>query len=70
MSQGDRLAHTLQRIGCPKANHFTAESLEWLFENQPCLPFLEWFSDNISADNVLTDDELKRLDPFYWLFCT
>ncbi|XP_031556301.1 HAUS augmin-like complex subunit 3 [Actinia tenebrosa] len=62
MSQGDRLARTLQRIGCPKAKHFTGESLEWLFENQPSLPFLEWFCDNISGDNVLSEDELTRYE--------
>jgi hypothetical protein len=60
MSQGERLARTLHRIDCPKAKEFTAESLEWLFENQASLPFLEWFCDNISSDNVLTEDELKR----------
>lgn len=64
MSQGDRLVRALQSIGCPTAKDLTGESLEWMFENDSCVPFLDWFVGVIESDtsreNVVTDDELAR----------
>jgi len=64
MSQGDRLLRAIERIGCPLAKDLTGEGLEWMFELESCLPFLEWFVECVESDvkreNVVTDDELKR----------
>lgn len=64
MSHGDRLVRSLRRIGCPSAKDLTGESLEWMFENESCISFLEWFVDciesDIDGDNTVTDDEITR----------
>jgi len=61
MSQGGRILRALTRIGYPKANEFEADTLEWLFDCETVVPFLEWLSENIHETNVLSADDLKRL---------
>ncbi|XP_059173797.1 HAUS augmin-like complex subunit 3 [Physella acuta] len=51
---------TLKRIGYPGSNALDPLALEWAFENPSTLPFLEWFCNNISEDNVLTKEELEE----------
>lgn len=55
---GKRLIDALKRIGYHDES-LSAESVDWLFENECMLPFLEWFCDNLSSLNVLTADEVK-----------
>ena len=60
MSQGGRILRSLTRIGYPKANEFEADTLEWLFDCESVVPFLEWLSENIHETNVLSAEDLKR----------
>ena len=47
----------LKRIGYH--GNLSAESFDWMFENEDTLPFLEWFCDSLHGQNVVTDEELK-----------
>ena len=60
MNQGAKILGALSRIGYPKANEFEGDSLEWLFDCESVVPFLEWFCDNIHESNVLSVEDLKR----------
>ena len=60
MSQGGRILRALTRIGYPKANEFEADTLEWLFDCESVVPFLEWLCENIHETNVLSAEDLKR----------
>lgn len=52
----------MTRIGYPKANEFEADTLEWLFDCESVVPFLEWLCENIHETNVLSAEDLKRYD--------
>lgn len=60
MNQGAKILSTLSRIGYPKANQFEGDSLEWLFDCESIVPFLEWFFENIHESNVVSLEDLKR----------
>ena len=60
MSQGGRILRALTRIGYPKANEFEGDTLEWLFDCETVVPFLEWLCENIHESNVLSVEDLKR----------
>ena len=60
MSQGRRFVRQLSRIGYPKADEFEGDSLEWLFDCESLVPFLEWFCENIHETNVLSQEDLNR----------
>lgn len=60
MSQGKRFVRALSRIGYPKADEFEGDSLEWLFDCESLVPFLEWFCENIHETNVLSQEDLNR----------
>lgn len=62
MSQGKRIVRALSRIGYPKAEEFEGDSLEWLFDCESLVPFLEWFCENIHETNVLSQEDLTRFD--------
>ncbi|XP_073259041.1 HAUS augmin-like complex subunit 3 [Porites lutea] len=62
MSQGKRFVRALSRIGYPKADEFEGDSLEWLFDCDSLVPFLEWFCENIHETNVLSQEDLNRFD--------
>ena len=51
---------TFPVIGYPKANEFEADTLEWLFDCEAVVPFLEWLCENIHETNVLSAEDLKR----------
>ena len=67
MSQGGRILRVLTRIGYPKANEFEPDTLEWLFDCESVVPFLEWLCENIHETNVLSAEDLKRWVKY--LFC-
>jgi sugar phosphate isomerase/epimerase len=54
---GIRFVDALKRIGYH--GNLSAESFDWMFENEDTLPFLEWFCDSLHGQNVVTDEELK-----------
>ena len=57
---GKRFVDTLKRISYD--GNLSAESFEWMFENEHTLPFLEWFCDSLHGRNVVTDEELKGFE--------
>ncbi|XP_062578484.1 HAUS augmin-like complex subunit 3 [Saccostrea cucullata] len=59
MSAQQMLA-VLRDLGYPKAGKLDPKGLEWMFENDAMLPFLEWFCNSISAANVLTKEEMEQ----------
>lgn len=60
MNQGAKILSALSRIGYPKVNQFEGDSLEWLFDSESIVPFLEWFFENIHESNVVSLEDLKR----------
>ena len=60
MSQGGRILRALSRIGYPKVGELEGDTLEWLFDCNSLVPFLEWFCDNIHTSNVVSDEDLQR----------
>jgi sugar phosphate isomerase/epimerase len=54
---GKRFVDTLRRINYD--GNLSAESFDWMFENEHTLPFLEWFCDSLHGQNVVTDEELQ-----------
>lgn len=62
---GLRFVDALKRIGYE--GNLCAESFDWTFEHEAILPFLEWFCDSIHAQNILSDDELKRYCRLFYL---
>ena len=47
MSQGAGLVQTIHRVSYLKASEFQGDSLDWEFEYDGVVPFLEWFCDKI-----------------------
>ena len=60
MNQGERILRVLSRIGYPKADEFEGDTLDWLFDCEPLIPFLEWLCENVHESNVLSVEDLKR----------
>ena len=57
---GAQFLHTLKELGYPGADSLDAQSLDWMFENRAIVPFLDWFSTNIHASNLLQPEELQQ----------
>lgn len=52
----------LQRIDYPGIHQYEPYNFDW-FVYQPGLePFLTWIIQNLSNENILTEDELIRFD--------
>ena len=60
MDSSRQLIETLRQIGYPHADSLDPNSIEWSFENGATLPFLKWFCNNISTENVITEREIER----------
>nr|XP_053637534.1 HAUS augmin-like complex subunit 3 isoform X1 [Cherax quadricarinatus]XP_053637535.1 HAUS augmin-like complex subunit 3 isoform X1 [Cherax quadricarinatus] len=62
---GERLVSHLQLLDVPGTDHLKGENYDWLFLENPSSPlpaFLEWFTENISANDVLTDEDLNEYE--------
>ena len=57
----------LSRIGYPKASEFEGDTLEWLFDYDSVVPFLEWLCENVHESNVLSVKDLKRWVKFLFI---
>lgn len=54
----------LQELGYPKASKLDPKGLEWMFENEAMLPFLEWFCNSVSTANFLSKAEVEQFHSF------
>ncbi|KAL5021994.1 hypothetical protein ScPMuIL_001149 [Solemya velum] len=50
---GVQFAETLRCLSYPNVENLVPQGLDWMFENEAILPFLEWFCNNISSSNLL-----------------
>ncbi len=57
---GARFLDTLRELGYAGIESLDAHSLDWMFDNEATLPFLEWFCVNIHSSNVLMPQELQQ----------
>lgn len=57
---GLELLTTLKKLKYPGVEKLDAISLDWIFEDQEQLPFLEWFCKNVNEDNILSQEEIER----------
>lgn len=66
---GEQLLKHLQLLGVPGTEQLVGETYDWLFlktKDDPLATFLQWFMENITPNNVLTEEELSE----YVLGCT
>ncbi|NXA91071.1 HAUS3 protein, partial [Melanocharis versteri] len=59
MSSGKDFVETLKKIGYLKADELNGEDFDWMFESSEDKSFLEWFCGNISAQHVVSEEELQ-----------
>ncbi|CAL4166624.1 unnamed protein product [Meganyctiphanes norvegica] len=60
---GEKLVSQLKHLGAPGTELLVGSDYDWLFlgnESVPLSTFFEWFSSNISSDDVLTEEELEE----------
>lgn len=57
---GKQFLSTLRSIGYPGADELDGTSLDWIFDKEELLPFLQWFCDEIQGTYVLTSSELSE----------
>ena len=50
----------LQELGYSKASKLDPKGLEWMFESETMLPFLEWFCNGVSAANLLSKADKEQ----------
>jgi hypothetical protein len=55
-----QMVAVLQDLGYPRASKLDPKGLEWMFENDTMLPFLEWFCNSVSSANVLPKEEVQQ----------
>jgi len=61
MSQEKGLLDILSEIDCPFAQSFDSEEdVEWLFADRDCAAFLNWVINNVSRQNVVTQDQMDE----------
>ena len=52
---GNKFVEALSRVGYPGSSEIDGCSFDWIFEFDAVVPFLDWFCEEVQADN--------RLDP-------
>lgn len=60
---GCHLVEHLQLLGIPGAERLEGDSYDWIFlsgESASLATFFQWFTENVSASDVLTDEELNE----------
>ena len=57
----DKLLTTLTKLGYAVGQKLQPNSLEWLFEEESMLPFLQWLAENVDTNNLLRPEEKERL---------
>ena len=64
-SRGESFYDTLVDIGYPGVDKLTPGSLDWLFECDGALPFLDWVSRHLTRENlvqVADMEDFKQLE--------
>ena len=61
-SPGERLVDCLSTLGYPKVNDLRGDSLDWIFEHEQTVPFLEWLCDSVNESNVLSQEEIEQYE--------
>ncbi|KAG0710982.1 HAUS augmin-like complex subunit 3 [Chionoecetes opilio] len=62
---GEQLVRQLQLLAAPGSEQLVGETYDWLFlsaAGSPLAVFLQWFMDNITPNNVLTEEELNEFE--------
>eukprot|EP00090_Calanus_glacialis_P021171 TRINITY_DN32670_c0_g1_i1.p1 TRINITY_DN32670_c0_g1~~TRINITY_DN32670_c0_g1_i1.p1 ORF type:complete len:592 (-),score=265.83 TRINITY_DN32670_c0_g1_i1:50-1825(-) len=55
---GPALHSLLSSLGMPGMDLLTPEGMDWLFESNSCLPFLQWVVASLGQDNVVEEQDL------------
>ncbi|XP_005110443.1 HAUS augmin-like complex subunit 3 [Aplysia californica] len=58
MTSSKQLLETSRQIGWPQVEKVDPHAVDWAFEKVATQPFMHWFSNNVSVDNVITSQEL------------
>lgn len=59
---GQQFVETLKQLGYQKARSLDPNGLEWMFECEDLVPFLDWFCTNVGSANVCDPKELEEYD--------
>lgn len=62
---GEKFMSHLKSLGVPDAEVLVGSDYDWLFldnEGLPLSTYFEWFSSNLSSDDVLTEEELEEYE--------
>lgn len=71
LNKGSILFDKLCELKYPEIHKFNPTSIDWLFDNEDSLHFLNWFCCAIQPSNLLSDSELEGLVAFIsFLFST
>ncbi|XP_071521217.1 uncharacterized protein dgt3 isoform X1 [Panulirus ornatus] len=65
MMDGDRLVAHLKVLRIPGAERLEGANYDWFLQSDvstPLATFLEWFTENVSANDILTDAELNEYE--------
>ncbi len=57
---GESIVTLLKKLGCPNVDGLRGEDLDYLWENPASADFLGWACQNLSEDNMLTEEELEK----------
>lgn len=57
---GQQFVETLKQLGYQKARSLDPNGLEWMFECEDLVPFLDWFCTNVGSANVCDPKELEE----------
>ena len=57
---GERFVKCLSHLAYAKSSDLDGDSLDWLFEHKPIVPFLEWLCDSVNGSNLLSQEEKEQ----------
>ena len=60
---GDDLVGLLRELGCTEASSLKGQDVDWLWETKAGA-FMDWICNNVTQENLLTDEELKKWESF------
>ncbi len=68
LNKGSILFEKLCELKYPEIHKFNPTSIDWLFDNEDSLHFLNWFCCAIQPSHLLSDSELEGLVAFIFFF--
>jgi hypothetical protein len=57
---GRKFVEALSRLGYPGATELDGDSFDWIFEFENVVPFLDWFCDEVQAENPLDPGDIQE----------